>query len=691
VNLRRKVIPITIGIIVISAGEGWPFPQATHIQRAIQEKVNFFSFYPEKALEEKWEGVVLLGMIINRKGGVEDLFLMKSSGYPLLDDVAKWVVKNAEPYPLPPDFQREKLFLTIPMQFGEKPPQEEILISEEEYFATLSRILNSFLFYPQEARKQKIEGKVGVKFIINQMGRVKKAEILQSSGNPLLDKAALLTLQKAQPYPSPRLVGKGELEVTLPIQFKYKPTELAGLLLTLGEEEKAPPKPSELEIKKDDIRELFELAEKNSYPLKIAKDQIDLAKIKVKETIRNLFPALGIEYTQTEGETLTDTYKSRSYGIKVQHILYDSKQRTNSLRREKINVEVAEENYKKERDKLLFELLKNYYIFHKEKQALSLLENSQENFDNYFNLGITLKEGKLITQIEFLKIQNIYNKMRAELVAQKSRYTLSVANLKKVAGIEPEEPLPQLSLVEFKEDIILDDFISDYIKKGLTLRSEIKLWEKSIEATALGYEVAKVENRPKFLLESFWGRSGEAFGHQSLDLAETWNIIGKVVWLFGGSSFETSLTKEKATPTEFAQVSYKTEADTLSLKMNLLDKLRYYTETQEGKVALKQAQDEFIKIKKDIAWEVQEGFFTYTEARRRIESVKKELETHLKELELKRELFKAGEIGLSDVMHTELRTLEAQLSLLKAKLDMYLGIITLDKATGFNLNLIEKL
>ncbi|MCM8773545.1 MAG: TonB family protein [Candidatus Omnitrophica bacterium] len=699
----------------------------------IRKKIDFFFFYPQEAKEEKIEGSVKLRTILNNNGEIKEIHIITSSGSQLLDNASQWIVNNSSPFPsLPLPLKETEIIITMHYKTNipQNIPQEETIsvspkLSEypvaprkteseykeidsqkyTEYIERISHILNFYLLYPPQAKEKGYEGSVEIKFNIDCEGKVKNPQIIKSSGYPILDKSALLTLDIAQPFPYPTEITEKTIEITLPLNFKIEktPSLKEELALAKSKEDKFyQEKLDELPLEdkftplnflkdKEEINKLYQIAKNNYQPLKIAESQLKLSLMKVKEAMRTLFPALGIEYNSTTGETITDTYKSKSYGAKAQHILYDSGQRGLSLKRERLNVEVAKNNYEKVRNELVFELLKSYYIFINEKNTLSVLEEAYKKFKDYLTMGNTLQEAKLITQIEYLKIQNLTHKLEAYLAAQQSRYNLSIANLKKVLGINPEEQIPQITFIDFKENIRLQSSISEYINMGIRLRPEIALWEKTIKATEVAYRITKVENRPKLLLESFWGRSGEAYGYQDLELANNWNVVGRVIWLFGGSSFETSLTKEKTVPTEIAEVSTKTEADTLSFKMNLLDKFRYYTETQESKIALKQAEDEFIKLKKDIAWEVQDGYFTYTEAQRRIESIKKELETYSKELELKKELLRADEQAISDVMEIELRNTETTLSLLRAKLDMYLGLITLDKATGFNLNIVKEL
>lgn len=56
-------------------------------------------------------------------------------------------------------------------------------------------------YYPPEARRQKLEGKSAVSFEIAEDGSIKTVSITSSSGNELLDNAALETIKRAAPFP----------------------------------------------------------------------------------------------------------------------------------------------------------------------------------------------------------------------------------------------------------------------------------------------------------------------------------------------------------------------------------------------------------------------------------------------------------------------------------------------------------
>lgn len=61
--------------------------------------------------------------------------------------------------------------------------------------------LESFKFYPGGARRRGIEGHVDVGFTLTRRGEATAVTVLQGSGYAVLDRAALETVSRAQPFP----------------------------------------------------------------------------------------------------------------------------------------------------------------------------------------------------------------------------------------------------------------------------------------------------------------------------------------------------------------------------------------------------------------------------------------------------------------------------------------------------------
>jgi TonB family protein len=72
---------------------------------------------------------------------------------------------------------------------------------EDSVIAEIIRRIEKAKRYPRMARKMGVEGQATVRFKLKGNGRIEKAELLETSGSEILDRASLETVQRAAPLP----------------------------------------------------------------------------------------------------------------------------------------------------------------------------------------------------------------------------------------------------------------------------------------------------------------------------------------------------------------------------------------------------------------------------------------------------------------------------------------------------------
>jgi len=78
-------------------------------------------------------------------------------------------------------------------------------------------------YYPRLARQRGMEGRTVISFILDQRGRLTKVDLAQTSGYPLLDRAALEAVHNGAPYPEiPAPLKTDSFQFKLPISFVLK-------------------------------------------------------------------------------------------------------------------------------------------------------------------------------------------------------------------------------------------------------------------------------------------------------------------------------------------------------------------------------------------------------------------------------------------------------------------------------------
>lgn len=77
--------------------------------------------------------------------------------------------------------------------------------------------------YPPAARKARAEGKVTVAFSLDRYGRILRREVVESSGWPVLDRAALALIDGFDRLPAPpAAMGSGPFDLRFPIAYAFK-------------------------------------------------------------------------------------------------------------------------------------------------------------------------------------------------------------------------------------------------------------------------------------------------------------------------------------------------------------------------------------------------------------------------------------------------------------------------------------
>ncbi len=191
--------------------------------------------YPEAAKAEKAEGRVIVRFVVNNKGKVEDAEVIKGV-HPLLDAEALrvvnllsgWLPGAQEGKPVNVWYMAPVSFSLNPEASGTKTPEQQgeapfVQPEEMPQFpggpqAMLMTIAER-MQYPEEAKKQKIQGKVIIRFVVNKEGRVTDAVVLKSV-DPLLDVEALRVVN-ALPDFKPGMQGGKPVDsyLMVPITF----------------------------------------------------------------------------------------------------------------------------------------------------------------------------------------------------------------------------------------------------------------------------------------------------------------------------------------------------------------------------------------------------------------------------------------------------------------------------------------
>lgn len=88
--------------------------------------------------------------------------------------------------------------------------------------SALASWLQSHKQYPDEARRQREEGQVTIRFTVGRDGQLTEAQIVRGSGSDILDRAALATLRDGRAPPFPADMPQQQVTTTVTIRYRLE-------------------------------------------------------------------------------------------------------------------------------------------------------------------------------------------------------------------------------------------------------------------------------------------------------------------------------------------------------------------------------------------------------------------------------------------------------------------------------------
>ncbi len=112
---------------------------------------------------------------------------------------------------------KKKIRISEDIDFNDAVEKEAFM----SYYEVLSSLIGSYAVYPYDAKLEGVGGTAYISFVLNRNGSVSEIELLNSSGDSRLDRAAVNAVANASPFPPlPEKVRKDKLRLNVPISFE---------------------------------------------------------------------------------------------------------------------------------------------------------------------------------------------------------------------------------------------------------------------------------------------------------------------------------------------------------------------------------------------------------------------------------------------------------------------------------------
>jgi outer membrane protein TolC len=249
------------------------------------------------------------------------------------------------------------------------------------------------------------------------------------------------------------------------------------------------------EVKKSNFLTLFdaiEIAVQNNYSLKLAYEKINLSKYQITENAAQGLPQVSINTSYSRQDPVTapppsgggignnpqfaaflgtarvNTFRNQ---VTLSQVLFAGFRIIDGIRLANINVSASEEEYRKTRQDVIFNVSNSYYNALKSYQLLDILKFSLKQAEMHLDQAKKFEKAGTGLKIDVLRANNQLINIQMQLSQAVNNYEKAKKALNLAMGRAVDTPIEMNPKAEIP-DISLDE--EKFIKTALENRSELK-------------------------------------------------------------------------------------------------------------------------------------------------------------------------------------------------------------------------
>lgn len=442
------------------------------------------------------------------------------------------------------------------------------------------------------------------------------------------------------------------------------------------------------------LEECLKLAAARDQKVAVAAEQVGLAQIRVTNSIRSFFPQITLQMQNSKGKTALfdsgaldkEEYVSENYGVKATQPIYEGGGTRANYRYNKLMMDAAKFNYTKTREELFAKVKIAYYEYLTLKGEYLALSKAFEEVETLFQKTRVEYKAKAISELDLSESKNFRDKVANLLSSSRINLDYTTKKLIETVGVISLEEIPGTVAEELPEDVSEISFAKEEcISLVQSNNIDVQTAKLQIE---MGKEKIKVNNakiHPKIYIDAFYGKAGEAYVTQPLELTTSWNVAGKISWGLWGNSLGASYAIDHTDPASIVDASKRIETKTFDAQLALLDDIQYFIDAKESSVSLKQTNAELTEILKEARLAAEKAYNEYIISLNNARTYANELKLEERKLALMRKRNELYEIQTVNLMEEAWKYAEAIAAYTKALCSNHSSIVELEKLTMMSL------
>lgn len=588
--------------------------------------------------------------------------------------------------------------------------QEDII----QYIIGISKDIYTAISKPDPSVINNSKGVLKLKLLLSPWGELKDVYVSESSDNRELDNLCLRTVWMYERYqPFPEKLGDTDLWIDVPIVFDISgidvkageglepsPTNVSGSGYSLSDQMESRAKPRDerteqasREVTNLGINEAVDIALENHMASKIAREEVELSKLKIREAKRALYPAASVNYLETTGKTagVTQDFTDKEYKLKFEYPLYYGWRLQYAVEQAMSNLKASTYNYDKALQDLRAEVESAFYAYMASKMDVKLHKALLEETNSLFTSAKKRLELGLITRAEFLQLESQMQQINYQVISSENELVMAKLALAQAVNVREGEKAIEIIDREPGKDlepIAINVALEDCVDLAFKSRPDLKAKEYMLKFNDYERKIAETKNQLKVDLTGTYGKSGGAYKDETLNMDNDWYMGFKVTKPLGGNTLSTSYTKDK-TSQKHGQ-STRTESASQSVELGLLDGLQHFSEEKSAEIGYKKAEDELEQAKDSILKEVKESYLSYKKGLIQIMTNLNKIKYREEELKVIKARADLNEAPLSELVQGYMSLTDERAYYVEALGSLYQSLAKLNKATGYSLFLDDE-
>lgn len=425
------------------------------------------------------------------------------------------------------------------------------------------------------------------------------------------------------------------------------------------------------------LEECIRIGLSNNGPVKLAEEQARLARVRVSEAQRGLYPTASIKWTETRGEAglTTADFLGREFTAEAQQLIFDGGRVLALYRQAEVNYEVTQATY----DRLLadarFEITQAYYNLARLKHTVKTYRATAKEVQGDLERNRRRYELGLNRSLDLLAVESQSRDLDNRTKALERDLSLAQLALSQAMNLPPTELVDIVGALDYEE---IPVNLESSIQLALANRPEIEVGELLVQFNQFGKEAAESLDKFQVNLTGSLGKRSEVFDVQDIQLQTEWFLGMNVSHPWGPNTLSSESILQDRVPAvgQFTSTKFKSH----TLRLSLFDRLK--SGKVEASLRLDEALEELERTKRVVTYEAKQSFYDYQRSLDQVKGTGLEVALAEESAKVVRAQLSLDEARIQDFFETALRLLQVRATYLEALANYHVAVAAMNRAVG---------